>query len=118
MLKNGTKIILGITALVVMLYIGLFIGRSSVANDFVNRTLHERLFGYSENVVLFEHYDLNTASEEELQQIPGITPGIARSIVRYREKYGDFIDVRELRNLSEISDDAYDKIKQYVTVGG
>jgi competence protein ComEA len=42
--------------------------------------------------------DANSASVDELEQIPGITPDIATSIVDVRTRWGPFANLADLRN--------------------
>lgn len=63
-----------------------------------------------------EQVDINTASEEELQQIPGVGPSISKSIVDYRSSLpeGRFTDKSQLKEVIGIGDSTYDKIEGYV----
>lgn len=42
---------------------------------------------------------INSASEQELQQLPGVGPAIAKAIVAYREQYGRFRTLSDLDNV-------------------
>jgi len=46
--------------------------------------------------------DLNTATEQELEQLDGVGPAIAANIVAYREQHGGFASVDELDGVSGI----------------
>lgn len=48
--------------------------------------------------------DLNTATEQELEQLDGVGPAIAANIVAYREQHGGFASVEELDEVSGIGD--------------
>jgi competence protein ComEA len=48
--------------------------------------------------------DLNTATEQELEQLDGVGPAIAAEIVAYREQHGGFASVDELDEVSGIGD--------------
>lgn len=61
--------------------------------------------------------DLNTATVEQLEQLPGIGPVTARAIVRFREKSGPFRRVEELRAVPRISKSRFEKLRPYVTIG-
>ncbi len=61
--------------------------------------------------------DLNTASVEQLQTLPGIGPSKARAIVEYREKK-PFSKPEDLMNVSGIGPRTFEKIKDMITVSG
>jgi competence protein ComEA len=61
--------------------------------------------------------DLNTASLEALQTIPGVGPVIAARIVTYREQNGGFRAVEELLEVSGIGEVTFAQMQPMVTVG-
>ena len=61
--------------------------------------------------------DLNTASVEELQQLPGIGPTTAKAIVRFREKSGPFRRAEDLLAIRGITKRKLEKLRPYVTLG-
>jgi competence ComEA-like helix-hairpin-helix protein len=61
--------------------------------------------------------DVNSATAEQLAQIPGIGPGTARSIIQFREKSGPFQRVEDLLAIRGITERKLALIKPYVTVG-
>lgn len=61
--------------------------------------------------------DLNTASVSELQTLPGIGPGLAQSIIDFREVNGPFLSVHELTNVPRIGDKTFQRLKELLTVG-
>lgn len=63
-----------------------------------------------------ELLDLNTATVEQLQKLPGIGPTTAKAIVRFREKSGPFRRVEELRAIRGITKKKLEKIRPLVTV--
>ncbi len=48
--------------------------------------------------------DLNRVSEEELAHTRGISPGLARAIVAYRDEQGGFRCVEELRQVKGVGE--------------
>ena len=60
--------------------------------------------------------DLNLASPELLETLPGIGPALAQAIVDYREDHGAFKSVDEITNVPRIGPITYQKIRELVTV--
>lgn len=60
--------------------------------------------------------DLNTASLEELDTLPGIGPVLAQRILDYRAKNGGFASVEEILNIQGIGEKTYAKIVDLVKV--
>ena len=60
--------------------------------------------------------NINTASIEELDQLPGIGPSIAQRIVDYRTEHGKFKTIEEIQDVKGIGDAKYDEIKDNITV--
>jgi competence protein ComEA len=60
--------------------------------------------------------DLNAATAAQLEQIPGIGPSTAASIVKMREKSGRFHRVEDLLAIHGISAARLDRIRPYVYV--
>lgn len=65
-----------------------------------------------------ELLDINTATLEQLQALPGIGEVLARRIVDYRSEYGNFRSTAELANVDGIGQKKLEAILDYVTVGG
>jgi competence ComEA-like helix-hairpin-helix protein len=60
--------------------------------------------------------DLNTATVEQLEQLPGIGPVTAKAIVRFRTKSGPFRRVEDLLAIRGITKRKLEKLRPYVTV--
>ena len=58
-----------------------------------------------------EKINLNTATAEMLETIPGIGPETARRIVDHRTKIGKFKRIEEILNIKGIGEKKYLKIK-------
>jgi competence ComEA-like helix-hairpin-helix protein len=61
--------------------------------------------------------DLNTATAEQLQQVPGIGPSTAKVIVNFRQKSGPFRKIEDLLAIKGISKARLEKMRPYLTVG-
>jgi comEA protein len=60
--------------------------------------------------------NLNTASAEELQQVPGIGPSTADKILQARKSFGTFKSVDELQAIRGIGPKRLEKMRKYLTV--
>jgi comEA protein len=60
--------------------------------------------------------DINTATKEELEKLPGIGPTTAQKIIEHREKYGPFKRIEHLLIVKGISDKVFREIYGSVTV--
>ena len=60
--------------------------------------------------------NLNTASAEELEELPGIGPVLAQRIIDYREKHGYFKRIEDVQNVSGIGSKRFEQIKDLVTI--
>lgn len=60
--------------------------------------------------------NINTATKEELMELPGIGESRALSIIAYREENGEFGSIEEIMLVSGIKEGAFAKLKAYIRV--
>jgi competence protein ComEA len=60
--------------------------------------------------------DLNHAGRADLEQVPGIGPGLAKEIADDRDRRGPFRSVEELRRVRGMGPVTFDKVRAYFRV--
>jgi len=60
--------------------------------------------------------NINLASAQELDQLPGIGPTLAQRIVEYRTRNGPFARIEDLNEVNGIGDKKYGDLKDLITV--
>jgi competence protein ComEA len=65
-----------------------------------------------------ETVDVNAASAEELETLPGIGPSLAERIVTFRETNGPFGSAEDLLDVNGMNDRRLEEIEPYIETGG
>lgn len=60
--------------------------------------------------------NLNTATLEELDALPGVGPSTAKNIIAYRENHGGFAAPEEIMNVKRIGEKTFGKLKEFIKV--
>ncbi len=60
--------------------------------------------------------DLNTATAEELDRLPGVGPTTAAAIIDHRERNGPFASVDQLADVKGIGEAKLEAVRDLVTV--
>lgn len=60
--------------------------------------------------------NLNTATVEELDNLPGIGPTTAQKIIEYRTENGPFQQIEDLLNVSGIGPSTFEQLRDLITV--
>ena len=62
--------------------------------------------------------DLNRASREELERLPGVGPVMAERILTLRESVGRFRELEELRSVRGIGSGTIERLRPLIIIGG
>ena len=60
--------------------------------------------------------NINTATVEQLDTLPKIGPSIAGAIIKYREEYGNFKNIEQIKNVTGIGDKIFESIKDLISI--
>ena len=98
--------------------------KSNIGNNETGENTEEAMTRESRDVQAIEKEEtrkskkinINTASQAELESLKGIGPATAKNIIRYREEYGGFSSIEEIKNVKRIGDKIFDKIKEDICV--
>jgi competence protein ComEA len=60
--------------------------------------------------------NINTATQEQLESLPGVGAKAAERILEYRQKNGNFKKVEDLMNVKGIGEKSFLKLKPLLTV--
>ena len=61
--------------------------------------------------------NINTATAQQLSELPGVGPKLAARIVEYRQKAGGFKATQELMNVQGVGEKNFARIQPHLTVG-
>ena len=60
--------------------------------------------------------NINTASQSELDGLPGIGPALAQRIIDFREENGEFKSIEDIQNVKGIGEAKFEEIKENICV--
>lgn len=117
-MKKQQWMLLGITGVFLCLIIGIFVGRN-LTNAYIpldkatNTDFHNAT---DTSVTKDGKTDLNTATLQQLELLPGIGASLAQRILDYRTEHNGFSAVEEIMNISGIGEKKFEQLKPYIKV--
>lgn len=113
-------LLLAVTALFLCLLLALFWrDRTAMTPDRTGTAVETEIQVPQEDIQPdLSPLDLNSATAEELAQLPGIGEKLARRIVEYRAENGPFEAVEEIMEVSGIGEGKFTALEDRITVDG
>lgn len=95
-----------------------YITKSSGSNIEDNSKSNSNSIQNSGSATLIQNtkININTATQTELETLPGIGPSTAIKIINYREQQGKFKSIEDIKNVSGIGDNKFNNIKDLICV--
>ena len=119
-MKKQGWILIAVTGAFFCLLPGVFLGRST-NKSYIKiqdiQTVQTQPTATTEPETL-GMIDINTATADQLQLLPGIGESLSQRIVDYRKQHGGFRNIEELMEVSGIGEKKFTSIKDYITVSG
>ena len=60
--------------------------------------------------------NINTATNEELDTLPGVGPATAEKILNYRQEHGNFQSIEDLKNVKGIGEAKFNKLQDKISI--
>ena len=117
MKKGGYTLLITFSCLL-CLVLGIFDGRNLNDDRLLHLQNNDEQSAYPQQAAEEYLLNINSATQLQLQELPGIGDVIAQRIINYREINGPFQSLDELKNVEGIGDKKLEAIIDLVDVGG
>ena len=123
-MKKQGWILIAVTGAFFCLLLGIFLGRNidrSYIQLGTNQTNSSQTSASqattAQDSETLGKININTATAEQLQLLPGIGESLAQRILDYRSQNGPFNAIDDLMNVSGIGEKKFAGIKDYIIIG-
>ena len=85
-------------------------------DDFINSNYTHETSSNTEAGKKYDFVNINTATQTELETLPGIGPSLALKIINYRKENGKFSSIEQIKEVSGIGESKFERLKSFITV--
>lgn len=116
MKKDNSLLLIAVTSLFVIFVIGFYIGRNTAPEPVQIQSPKEDQedFTVDSGTDRNSRLNINTATKDELQALPGIGPVLADRIIAFREEHGNFTSISQLTQVEGIGQERLITILEYI----
>lgn len=95
------------------IFAGIFIGRTGSDKSV---TIQSDANSPSQTANKISVININTATEDDFVLYLDVDQSLAASIISYRDKYGEYVYISELKNVPDMTNEEYERIKPHLTL--
>ena len=106
---NTSKIAKTILLFLFILSLTIYLSRKVEVNKYLVKKI-------SSNKSYSLRVNINSANEQELNNLPGVGPKLAKKIIEYRSIHGSFESLNEMKAVKGIGVKKFSQIEKYLTV--
>lgn len=120
-MKKSLYLLLTVTFVFIGFIAGIFVGRNTIGTWITldpSQGSASSTTTQSEDTTKLGKVNINTAKLSELMLLPGIGNAKAKSIIAFREDYGEFTSINDLIYVDGFSYTTIEELRPYITVGG
>lgn len=81
-----------------------------------NSNINEKITKEAEETTTKSKVNINTATVQELDTLPGIGESTAQKIIKYRKEKGKFMKIEDIKEVSGIGESKFEKIKDMICI--
>ena len=129
MKKPAVGVLVLVTSVFAAFTAGFFVGRHlnrapvriyqpTVQEDDIPETPNQQEEVETPQETVPQIVNINTATVQDLESLPGIGPVMAQRIVDYRNEHGPFKSVEELTKVKGIGESKLEELLDLITTGG